>query len=100
MIQLKIYKTNGTMKFAEVNEDTKFTFKDDGKDENGAYFVASADTISNAFYIMELGLKALQDSLRSSAAAIDNLLGSIKLQSSLIGLQSELDEKKPEKLVE
>lgn len=105
MIRLKIYKNDGTIKFEEANENDVVTFSDKESDDKGAYFSAIADTPKNAFIIASLGIKAIQDNLRSTISTLDNMLSMINLHSSVTSLQLSLEEQKvkekePERLVE
>ena len=105
MIKLKIYKNDGTIKFEEADETAVVTFSDKESDDKGAYFAAIADAPQNAFAIATLGIKAIQDNLRSTISTLDNMLGMINLHNSVTSLQLSLEEQKtktkePERLVE
>ena len=105
MIKLKIYKKDCNIKFEEADEKDVVTFSDKESDDNGAYFSAIADTPQNAFVITSLGVKAIQDNLRSTISTLDNVLSMINLHNSVTSLQLGLEEQKlraqePERLVE
>ena len=105
MLKLKIYKNDGSIKFEEADEKDVVTFSDKESDEKGAYFSAIADTSQNAFVIASLGIKAIQDNLRSTISTLDNMLSMINLHNSVTSLQLGLEEQKlkakePERLAE